>query len=292
MIATEVKNGAEKVLSDKTGHSVQIKSASAVGGGCINDCFKIITIHGNYFLKYNDKNRFPKMFEAEANGLQFLAKANAVKIPEVIGFGEEGDYSFLVMEFIEKSKQAKNFFFEFGVRLAKLHGVTNEKFGFWENNYIGSLPQSNKWNSNGIDFFIEERLAPQLKSAYDSKHFSNETLKHFESFYKKLPEIIPTEQPALIHGDLWSGNYLTNAWGNACLVDPAVYFGFREQDIAMSQLFGGFDADFYEGYHSELPLEKGWKQRVDIFNLYPLLVHVNLFGESYARQVYSIIKKF
>lgn len=292
MIATAVKTGAERLLLAKTGEKVIIRSTEPVGGGCINSCYKIISTHGTYFLKYNDRKRYPNMFAAEANGLTHLAKANAIKVPDVIGCGEEGDYTFLLMEFIEKGAFTKDFFYQFGVGLAKLHRTSNDAFGFKENNYIGSLVQSNSWTKNGIDFFIEQRLAPQLAKAYDKGYFAKEILKHFDRLFIKLPEIIPAERPALLHGDLWNGNYLITAQGQACLVDPAVYFGFREQDIAMTRLFGGFDDDLYVGYESEFALEKGWPERIDIFNLYPLLVHVNLFGEGYAMQVFGIIKKF
>lgn len=263
-----------------------------LSGGCINYSFKIFSTHGNYFLKYNNKDRYPKMFESEAAGLLFLQHANALKIPEVMGCGESENFTFIILEFVESGARKKNFFFEFGIQLAKLHRTTHDEFGFKENNYIGSLPQSNSWKKNGIDFFIEERLMPQCKQAYDKKYFDRTILKHFESLYNKLPEILPAEKPALLHGDLWNGNFLITTDGLPCLIDPSEYFGFREQDIAMTKLFGGFDNNFYNGYNSAFAMEKGWQHRIDIFNLYPLLVHVNLFGQAYIGQVNSIIKKY
>jgi fructosamine-3-kinase len=155
---------------------------------------------------------------------------------------------------------------------------------------MGSLPQSNKKHSDWISFFVEERLEKQVSLAHE--YLSSSNFSAFNRLYKRLGELIPPEPPALLHGDLWGGNYMVSSDGKACLIDPAVYYGHREIDIAMTTLFEGFDGDFYASYHEEYPLEKGWRDRLDIFNLYPLLIHLNLFGSGYLGSIERILKRF
>ncbi len=154
------------------------------------------------------------------------------------------------------------------------------------------LYQSNKKHDNWIDFFRTERLEKQVKLARDHNRMGKTVVQSFENFYRALPEIFPIEPPAFIHGDLWGGNFMTDENGAPVIIDPAVYYGHREMDLGMSQLFGGFDHAFYEAYHHHFPLEKGWQERVDYCNLYPLMVHLNLFGGGYLNSVQSILRKF
>ncbi|MEW6467821.1 MAG: fructosamine kinase family protein [Bacteroidota bacterium] len=269
-----------------------IKKAVPVGGGSINKAYKLETNRGNYFLKINSASKYPLMFGAEVKGLELLRSAGELFVPAAVSTGEEGDDAFIIMDFIEQGKRAKDFFFDFGKRLARLHKHSAERFGLAYDNYIGSLPQSNTAHESWADFFIQERLERQLKLGRDSGALGSSLAQGFGRLFRRLEEIFPVERPSLVHGDLWSGNYMTGPDGTACLFDPAVYYGHREMDIAMSRLFGGFDRDFYLGYNEEFPMEKGWEQRSDICNLYPLLVHVNLFGGSYASQVEAIIRRF
>ena len=152
--------------------------------------------------------------------------------------------------------------------------------------------QQNNSHTNWTDFFIQERLQIQIKLARDHHQIESTTISKFEKLYHRLDDIFPKEQPALLHGDLWSGNFMVDEKGAPVIMDPAVYYGHREMDIAMTKLFGGFDNQFYDAYNAHFQLEKGWKSRIDICNLYPLLVHVNLFGGSYLQQVKNIITKF
>jgi protein-ribulosamine 3-kinase len=292
MISKEFKEELEKQLTEIFSIDVKIESLKTVSGGCINETIKLETNLKTFFLKINSAKTFPGMFEAEAKGLQLLAKANEIRIPSVILFGEHCDFSYLILEWIEQRKRRKDFFEDFGRKLARLHKHTNKCFGLDHDNYIGSLPQSNQQYVNGIDFFIEQRLMKQIELAIRNSAISNSTIEQFNHLFKKLPEIIPNESPALLHGDLWSGNYMTDETGAACIFDPAVYYGFREIDIAMTQLFGGFDPEFYDSYNEEFSLQKGWQQRSDIFNLYPLMVHVNLFGGGYITQLKQILRKY
>lgn len=288
----EIVQAIEKAISRADGRDLKIRSMNPVGGGSINRAFKAETSLGNFFVKLNDADAYPGMFEAEAHGLDKLRKANSMDIPAVIASGETDGHSFLVLEWIESGRRAKNFFEDFGKRLAKLHGNTSELFGLERDNYIGSLMQFNKPAQSFSEFFILQRLEVQLKTAIDYNKLPSGICSSLEKLYSKLNEIIPPEKPALLHGDFWSGNFMTGANGFACIFDPAVYYGHRESDLAMSLLFGGFNQEFYETYHSHFPLESNWRKRTDIFNLYPLLVHVNLFGGSYTNEVMSIVKRF
>jgi protein-ribulosamine 3-kinase len=282
----------QHILSEKYGKKIFLDSIQPVGGGCINETGKVKTNQGNYFAKWNDAKRFPAMLEAEAKGLHLLKEAGEIKIPDVIAQHVAGNMQYLVLEWIESKGMKKDFWRDFGKSLSGLHRHSSEKFGLEYNNFIGSLPQSNGRHSAWTDFFILERLEPQLKLAQDSKNISNSVSRKFNQLFSRLDTIFPPEKPALLHGDLWSGNYIVGNTGEPVLIDPAVYYGHREMDIGMAKLFGGFDTGFYESYHEEFPLEKDWQKRTEISNLYPLLVHTNLFGGSYPRQVEDILQKF
>lgn len=279
-------------LEKKLGKPVQILSSSSVGGGSINLCYRLETQEGLFFVKLNDAHRYPKMFEKEAMGLKVLAETEAIPVPEVIGFGENEKDAFLVLKFIRPAAHHSNFWNDFGRRLAALHRHSQQAFGLSHDNYIGSLHQSNREHDSWEEFFVEERLGPLLQMAYNNGEMDSQDVKAFELFEKRLPEIFPVEPPALIHGDLWSGNYMANENGDAVIIDPAVYYGHREMDLGMSQLFGGFAPEFYEAYHEAFPLQPGWQERLDYCNLYPLLVHVNLFGRSYLGQIRSVLRRF
>lgn len=292
MFPDELKKSVESFLTRINGTSVLINSSQAVGGGCINESYKLSSSAGNFFIKFNTATAFPGMFENEASGLKLLADTQTITIPGVIGCGEAGKQAFLLLQYIEGGIPGSGFWHEFGIKLADLHKNTCDYFGLDHNNYIGSLPQSNKTHTDFIGFYISERIEPQLKAARNKGALSQSDTRYFDSLFKSLHNIIPHEKPALLHGDLWSGNFMVTKQGAPCLIDPAVYFGHRETDIAMTQLFGGFNPEFYHAYNQAWPMEKGWQHRMDIFNLYPLLVHVNLFGGSYASQVLRIIRQF
>jgi protein-ribulosamine 3-kinase len=289
MIPGFLKEEAEKKLSGHLQVPVVVSGSRPVSGGCINRCFELQTSSGKFFLKYNDAGRFPGMFEAEARGLALLADARSIPVPVVIATGAISGLSFLLLEWIESARRKKNFWTEFGSRLAKLHHGSAELFGLASDNYIGSLPQSNRQHKRWTDFFIGERIEPQIKRALDAGAMTHEDKKKFDRLADRMDELVPGEPPALLHGDLWSGNFMADSSGSALLMDPAVYYGHREADLAMTKLFGGFDPEFYEAYGSAFPLKAGFSERADIHNLYPLLVHVNLFGGGYIEQVRRIL---
>ena len=289
-IPVNVQQGVRKLFS--ASGEIVLKDFRLSGGGCINHGGRLTTSLGNFFLKWNDVARLPAMFELESRGLQLLRSAQVVDIPEVIGFGQAENSQYLVLSFINENAPSKHYWKKLGQQLAGLHRVTNNFYGLDHNNYIGSLRQSNKQDESWVQFFIEQRLQVQVKLASDSGLIELEWLKKFESFYTRLPSLIPEEQPSLLHGDLWSGNVMVNEKGDPCLIDPAVYFGHREADLAMTQLFEMFNREFYSSYEDGFPLLPGHSERVDIYNLYPLLVHLNLFGPAYLNSIKTIVRKF
>ncbi len=282
MISAGFIKHLENVLTTDFGQVFRILRTSAVSGGCINHAHKLETTAGNFFLKYNSKARYPGMFEAEAKGLQILKSTNTIHVPDVIHLGDFQAFSFILLEFIESDKPAMNYWEQAGMQLANLHRCTSTLFGLDHNNYIGSIPQSNKQGKYWIDFFLEERLlaiGAEIVNPFRKK-LENSLEQHF-----------PIENPSLIHGDLWSGNIMPGAGGEACFYDPAIYYGHREMDLSMTRLFGGFPNEFYEAYNSSYPLQPGFQERIDLYNLYPLLVHVKLFGGSYLEQALGILKR-
>lgn len=292
MIPAPLLSGIKQELQNHLGEAVTIRKQSAVGGGCINEAAKLETDQGNFFIKYNLADKYPHMFACEAEGLNALRATNTIHIPEVILTAEAGSHAYLILEFVEPGPAAKDFWQDFAQLLAALHRNSRETFGFTADNYIGSLPQANNAEKDLYSFLINRRLLPPLKAARDAQMLGSTHVSAFENLFNQLPSIIPAEKPALIHGDLWSGNFMVNHEGKACIFDPAVSYSHREADIAMTQLFGGFAPEFYTAYNAAFPMEPGWQQRIDIFNLYPLLVHVNLFGSAYVHDVARIITPF
>ncbi|MCK5457657.1 MAG: fructosamine kinase family protein [Melioribacteraceae bacterium] len=270
--------------------SEKIISKISVGGGYIANACIITTESGNkYFVKSYGSNK--EILRNETNGLKELAKAKAVRIPEVVILDDD----FLLLEFIEQGNRSKTFSTEFGRQYAQMHKFKGEKFGFFENNFIGSNPQVNlPENDNWIEFFWQNRLLYQYKLA-EHNHFVDAELK---TSFKKLEQAFISivsgteEPPTILHGDLWGGNYMVDSSGAAVLIDPAVYYGHREADLAMTKLFGGFDSNFYHAYNEEFPLLEDWEFRIDLYMLYHVLNHLNLFGSGYYSQVISIIKKY
>jgi len=292
MLPSALSREVSALLSGKIGIDVRIIKTLPLSGGSINEAFLLETNSGNYFLKYNHASAYPGMFEQEALGLELLLEAGEIRVPEVITSGESGNYSFLLLEYLDAAGKRSDFWATFGRRLAALHRHSAETFGLDHNNYIGSLKQYNNQHQLWTDFFREERLLVQIEMAGKSGLMSSNMRQAFENLFKRLDEIFPKEPPSLIHGDLWSGNYMVDEKGEACIIDPAVYFGFREMDIGMSRLFGVFGNEFYEAYDEAWPMAPGWRERIEICNLYPLMVHVNLFGAGYLGSVESILRRF
>lgn len=290
---SEFLNFTEEILSNYLGKETKVKQFKRLTGGCINEAFRIESSAGNFFLKHNQPD-FEIQFEKEARSLRMLHQTNTIKTPEVFHLGTLKNRAFLLMEYVHPGTPSNKFWQNFGEKLASLHRTTakNQQFGLSFDNYIGSLPQKNTFHQHWIDFFIENRLEVQIKLAHQNDLVSNEFINRFQKIYEQLPGLLTKEPPSLIHGDLWSGNYLNGPDGEAALIDPATYFGNREIEIAFTQLFGGFPPAFYESYQRTWPLAPGFEERVDIYNLYPLLVHVNLFGTSYLTGIEKVIRRY
>lgn len=281
----------EQVISETLGPMAQLKSASLVAAGNHNQGIRLETSAGIFFLKLNfDHER--NILAKEAEGLQKLRKSTFIKIPQTFGDGRIEDYNYLLSEFIPSSRQQLDYWENLGLGLAQLHLNTAKKFGLESDNYISSLIQKNHQFDNWLDFFIQQRLEPMIGMAYFDRLIPLDFLKKFQAIYPKLDSIFPKEKPVLLHGDFWSGNVICDGEGQPCLIDPAVYFGHREMDLAFSRLFGGFDSRFYEAYDSIVPLEPDFESRMGIYNLYPLLVHLNLFGTAYLPGIEKILKRF
>jgi fructosamine-3-kinase len=292
MLPGELQKHLESRLSEILGAHTAIQGARPLSGGDINDACRLDTGEGAFFLKYNSASRYPGMFQAEARGLALLARAGEVNVPAVVEAGQAGEKAYLILDYIESAPRRKDFWEAFGAGLARMHRQSIAYFGLDHDNYIGSLNQHNHKHKTWTDFFINERLERQVALARKKGLIDKAITRGFERLYRKLPYIFPEEPPALLHGDLWSGNYMTGAEGEAVIIDPAVYYGHREMDIGMTRLFGGFSGTFYEAYNQEYAMEAGWQERTEICNLYPLMVHVNLFGGGYIASVESIIRHF
>jgi protein-ribulosamine 3-kinase len=271
--------------------AAQVTGVKAVSGGSVNQAYCIVTKNKKYFIKINSKSKHPGMFEAEAEGLSIMARAGA-NVPGVILNDNIADESFLLLGWIETGRHTAKASAILGQSLAQMHRWTSDYFGLDHNNYMGSLPQSNTKHRSWSAFFVAERLQPMVNMAVDKELLDVNDMASFEILYKNLPGLFDEEAPALLHGDLWGGNYLVSADETPYLIDPAISYGHREFDLAMTTLFGGFSNEFYDAYQEAFPLAKGWKQRVDLWNLYPLLVHLNLFGMGYLRQVRGCLRQY
>jgi len=267
-----------------------MRDAISVGGGCINLAYRLEGTDGSrYFLKLNDARHLP-MFIAEVAGLDAIAATHTIRVPHPVAHGTADAHSFLVLEYLGLSSRGDARLL--GEQLAALHRCTSTQFGFAQDNFIGTTPQPNGWKDNWIDFWREQRLGFQLCLAAQNGYGSQ-----LQALGEKLLGALPaffdgyTPQPALLHGDLWSGNHAFLADGTPVVFDPASYYGDRECDLAMTELFGGFSADFYAAYRASYPLDAGYAVRRELYNLYHILNHANLFGGGYARQAEGMMQR-
>lgn len=267
-----------------------IISYKTVSGGSINEAYKLETESGPYFLKYNTGIERKGLITSEIDGLEQLTKAG-VRTPKILHILHLDSFNGIVLQWIENDSQNRTSAgLDFAEQLLTLHSSTSENFGYGQSNYIGSLMQSNALYSTFEEYYIQSRLEPQLRLAYDQGYFNSYNIAdHFSNI---ISSHIPIEKPTLIHGDLWSGNYIMSTNDKCYLIDPSISYSHREMDIAMMHLFGSVPTIVMDRYHSQLPLNNGWKDRMDIFQLYYLLVHLNLFGKSYHNSVKQIIEKY
>jgi fructosamine-3-kinase len=279
------------------GDSSSIRSVRLLGGGCINHAMRLDTAQERYFIKWNDDS-LPGMFRCEAAGLMLLAETKSVRVPQVIHTAEKTSEhpAFILLEWLEDNRDADQA--RLGERLADLHQKSIEmqsspKYGLDHDNYIGSTIQVNQFHADWPTFFSQNRILTQVRLADERGHLLPARARLADRCLSKIPSILEgvERSPSLIHGDLWTGN-VTGSPDGLALVDPAVSFSDREAEIAYTLLFGGFDTRFYSGYNSVWPLEPGFTERRDIYNLYHLLNHLNIFGEAYGSQVDAIFRRY
>lgn len=290
----------ENALGALFGSGVKVAQSDRIAGGDINEAYGLRLTDGNYiFMKSNEKKNV-SFFTAEASGLDAIARTGAIGTPHILCSGtdeEKGGFSFLLMEFISGKSRAAHYWKTLAHELAAMHRapagefVPEGKYGFGGDNYIGARQQVNTAYDSWVAFFRDCRLEPQFTSA--ERYFSPEDLKRIIRLLDNLDEFLTEpEQPSLLHGDLWSGNVITGNDGKAWLIDPAVYVGHAEADIAMTELFGGFPREFYAAYREDGLLQPDYADRRDLYNLYQLLNHLNLFGLSYLSSVKRIVEKY
>ena len=279
------KQKIEEIIGEK------LSGESSVGGGCIADS-RILTGESGqkYFLKQGFSNG---MFKNEANGLKELSLANAIRVPEVMDAGDD----YIIMEHIPQGAKKRGFFNEFGKQFARLHQFTADEFGFYEDNFIGATPQKNIPSgdeaTNWATFYWNKRLMYQLNLAEQNGYAD----KQMKALFHKLEAVYndllagSEEPPAVLHGDLWGGNYMADDNGDPVLIDPAVYYGHREADLAMTKLFGGFSPEFYQAYEETYPLKPGAEKREPLYLLYHVMNHLNLFGAGYHSQTIRLLEK-
>lgn len=283
-----------KILAEKNGNSFRIKSVQKLGGGCIHQASKIETSAGNFFLKWNASGP-SDVFEKEAEGLIELKKAGSesLKIPDVIAFGKIDETpGFLLLEYLESSGGNAKSDAKLGSGLAQIHRYSADNFGFNNDNYCGATLQNNRWKNSWIEFYRDNRLGFLIQQIKTERPFSVEDVSLFEKLMERLPGLLPESSvPALIHGDLWSGNYMHTVDGPA-LIDPATSFSNREMEFGMITLFGGFSPRFFDAYNEFNPLPDDWKQRNQLYQLYHILNHYLLFGGSYLSQAKLIARAY
>ncbi len=283
-----------KHLSEERDFHIKKGSIKNIGGGCINNSSKIEIENGDFFcLKWRDSS--PKrFFSSEAKNLQEISHTKTIKVPSPIIWEDNFENGgFLVLEWIEFSRNEKSAS-KLGEDLAKMHQIHKNEFGFGFDNFIGSTNQINSWKKDWIEFFIENRLDYQFKLLEKKNLINVEFGRMFDLLLGQAKKITGNvnEKPSLLHGDLWSGNWGWEMNGNPVIFDPACYYGNREADLAMMELFGSPGYRFWERYNECLPLKEGYRERMDFYNLYHILNHANLFGENYLFQAESIIRKY
>ena len=265
-----------------------------LSGGDINDAFEVKLDDGRRLFVKTNVRASGEMFPTEAQGLAWLGEARALRVPEVVAVssGYGGTVPFLALEMIATGAPARDFDERLGQGLAALHRFGAPSFGLDHDNFVGRLPQANSPLEPWAEFYRARRLGPQLKQAADAGLASPRMRRGFERLFATLEDLVgPPEPPSRLHGDLWGGNLLCDDKGAPCLIDPAVYGGHREIDLARMRLFGGFAGRVFDAYEEAWPLAEGKKERVALYQLYPLMVHVNLFGGGYVGSVESALER-
>lgn len=278
------------------GDGITVRGQQTVGGGSINDAAHLSLSDGSeLFLKRNRRSH-QGLFQEEARGLRALRVAGGPRVPEPLALFEDDQHQYLLMEYIPTGRRSTQGWARLGRELAELHAARRrDRAGFPRDNHIGSTPQTNTWTDDWHRFFAQQRLMSQAERAVRTGRAEPALARGVEQLAARLPDLLPDcddHRPGILHGDLWGGNVMFDSEGAPVLVDPAAYFGHREADLAMTELFGGFGSEFYRAYQERWPLEPGYPERRDIYNLYHLLNHLNLFGRSYLSACEAIVRSY
>ena len=276
-------------ISQTTGETFKILNQQSVGGGCINETSRINDGKRSYFVKTNSVTH-GDMFAAEAEALEEMAGSNTIKVPQPICHGDDGHQCYIVMEYLDMRGSPN--MEVFGRKFAEMHRITKNQFGWHRNNTIGATPQMNAWQQDYIKFWREQRLGYQLELAA-RKGCGKELLNLGDKLMEKFPALFKSYKPvpSMLHGDLWGGNASALSDGTPVIYDPAFYYGDREADLAMTQLFGGFGQRFYSAYNEAWPLPEGYQLRKTFYNLYHIINHFNMFGGGYLGQSISMAEQ-
>lgn len=276
-------------------YGAKVESSFAISGGSINQTQVLSLTNGQRVFCKRNPSPPADFFLAETRGLTLLAQAKSgLRIPKPIAVQSGSRPTFLLLEYIESSADDKKFAEQLAISLAQLHRMSQEYYGLDHDNYIGSTPQKNTLEKDGIVFFRDQRINFIRQLARQSGLLPVAIDKKLDLLCDKFEKFlnISGEKPALMHGDLWSGNYFPDNDGKPCVFDPAVYYGLREADLAMTELFGRLPQKFYDVYQEVFPINPGYKERKDLFNLYHLLNHLNIFGNSYLSSVERVVKRY
>ena len=280
-----------RAITQATGERFRIEDRREVGGGCINRAEILRSGDRYYFVKFNDSARLA-MFEAESEGLAEIDASNSLRVPRPVCSGMLGDQAYLVLDYLDIGPGSAKADELLGRQLAAMHRTTQSRYGWRRDNTIGSTPQVNSQEYDWVTFYREHRLRFQLDLAGENSTGGG-LLRRGEQLLEKLPVFFASyrPQPSLLHGDLWGGNHATLRNGTPVIFDPAVYYGDREADLAMTELFGGYGPGFYAAYREAWPLDPGYRVRRDLYNLYHVLNHLNLFGGGYRGQAEQLIDR-
>jgi fructosamine-3-kinase len=284
----------EEAIERVAGRQVRVTGRSSVSGGCIANGARLDLSNGTRLFVKQSSTLPQAMFGAEARGLHAMQCEDGPRVPRPLAVGAAVGEPFILMEWIDPGRPGPGFHERFGRMLARMHhSLAGNRFGFESNNFIGSTEQPNTWSDGWCGFFASHRIGFQARLARDRGRIDSGLSRSIDSIVGKMGSLlIEPDYPALLHGDLWSGNYLCDESGTPVLIDPAVYYGHAEADLAMTELFGGFPAAFYRAYRDETPLQPGYPGRRDLYNLYHMLNHLNIFGGSYLGSVRSIVSRY
>lgn len=291
-----LQTAIEDGIADALGGAVSVQNARRVGGGSINEAAVLETNRGQFFLKWNE-HPIDDQFELEAMALREMRSSDTdLVIPEPVVHRRPSGQApgFLVIEYLEPGARVSDFDEQLGRGLAEMHRKRADAFGYHRDNYCGTTPQPNDWTSDWIEFYRDQRLGFQLELAADKRGLSDRDRRDFETLLERLPDLLATddEPPALIHGDLWSGNLHVAPDGRPSIIDPAAYYAHREAELGMMKLFGGFSDRVYAAYDEAWPLQAGWEERVELYELYHVMNHYNIFGGGYGSQAFSMVRRW